>query len=158
MVLNSLSFCLSGKLLFLLHIWMRSTPVFLLVESHGQRSLVGYSPWGCKESDTPDRLHLHFHHVGYSNLGCKLFSFIALSMSCHSFLAWRVSIERAAVILMGIPCMLFVVFPLMLLIFVLCVWSLLIWLICALGCFTLSLFCLGFSGFLGRGWLFPSPF
>ena len=20
-------------------------------ESHGQRSLVGYSPWGCKESD-----------------------------------------------------------------------------------------------------------
>ena len=21
-------------------------------ESHGQRSLVGYSPWGCKESDT----------------------------------------------------------------------------------------------------------
>jgi len=28
------------------------TPVFLLEKSHGQRSLVGYSPWGCKESDT----------------------------------------------------------------------------------------------------------
>ena len=27
------------------------TPVFLSGESHGQRSLVGYSPWGCKESD-----------------------------------------------------------------------------------------------------------
>ena len=27
------------------------TPVFLPGESHGQRSLVGYSPWGCKESD-----------------------------------------------------------------------------------------------------------
>ena len=27
-----------------------STPVFLPGESHGQRSLVGYSPWGCKES------------------------------------------------------------------------------------------------------------
>jgi len=26
------------------------TPVFLLGESHEQRSLVGYSPWGCKES------------------------------------------------------------------------------------------------------------
>ena len=26
-------------------------PVFLPVEFHGQRSLVGYSPWGCKESD-----------------------------------------------------------------------------------------------------------
>ena len=28
------------------------TPVFLPGESHGQRSLVGYSPWGCKELDT----------------------------------------------------------------------------------------------------------
>ena len=28
-----------------------STPVFLSGKSHGQRSLVGYSPWGWKESD-----------------------------------------------------------------------------------------------------------
>ena len=27
------------------------TPVFLLGKSHGQRSLVGYSPWACKEPD-----------------------------------------------------------------------------------------------------------
>ena len=27
------------------------TPVFLPGESQGQRSPVGYSPWGCKESD-----------------------------------------------------------------------------------------------------------
>ena len=27
------------------------TPVILPRESHGQRSLVGYSPYGCKESD-----------------------------------------------------------------------------------------------------------
>ena len=27
---------------------------------HGQRSLVGYSPWGGKESDTTERLHFHF--------------------------------------------------------------------------------------------------
>ena len=26
---------------------------------HGQRSLVGYSPWGCKESDKTERLHFH---------------------------------------------------------------------------------------------------
>ena len=26
--------------------------VFLPRESHGHRSPVGYSPWGCKESDT----------------------------------------------------------------------------------------------------------
>ena len=28
------------------------TPVFLPGEFHGQRSLAGYSPWGCKESVT----------------------------------------------------------------------------------------------------------
>ena len=33
---------------------MATTPVFLAGESHGQRSLVGYSPWGCKESDTTE--------------------------------------------------------------------------------------------------------
>ena len=30
------------------------TPVFLPGEFHGQRSLVGYSPWGHKESDMTD--------------------------------------------------------------------------------------------------------
>ena len=28
---------------------------------HGWRSLVGYSPWGHKASDTTERLHLYFH-------------------------------------------------------------------------------------------------
>ena len=40
--------------------WRRkwqTTPVFLAGESHGPRSLVGYSPWGCKESDTAERLY-----------------------------------------------------------------------------------------------------
>ena len=32
------------------------TPVFLPGEFHGQRSLVGYSPWGLKESDMTERL------------------------------------------------------------------------------------------------------
>ena len=32
-----------------------------LEESHGQRSLVGYSLWGRKESDTTERLHVHIH-------------------------------------------------------------------------------------------------
>ena len=27
---------------------------------HGQRSLVGCSPWGCEESDTTERLHFDF--------------------------------------------------------------------------------------------------
>ena len=30
----------------------QSTPVFLSGESHGQRSLASYSPWGLKELDT----------------------------------------------------------------------------------------------------------
>ena len=40
--------------------WRRKwqpTPVFLPRKSHGQRSLVGYSPWGRKESDTTELLH-----------------------------------------------------------------------------------------------------
>ena len=40
--------------------WKRKwqpTPVFLHGESHGQRSLVGYSPWGCKELDTTEHTH-----------------------------------------------------------------------------------------------------
>ena len=51
-----------GKIL-----WRRKwqpTPVFLPGESHGQRSLAGYSPWGRKKSDTTERVHftsLHCH-------------------------------------------------------------------------------------------------
>ena len=49
------------------HPWVRKIPwrrkwpptaVFLPGESHGQRSLVGYSPRGCKESDTTEWLTL----------------------------------------------------------------------------------------------------
>ena len=36
------------------------TPVCLPGEFHGQRSLVGYNPWGRKESDMTERLSLHF--------------------------------------------------------------------------------------------------
>ena len=39
--------------------WRRKwlpTPIFLPGESHEQRSLAGYSSWGCKESDTTERL------------------------------------------------------------------------------------------------------
>ena len=40
------------------------TPVFLPGESHGQRSLAAYSPWGHKESDRTERLtHSHTKEV-----------------------------------------------------------------------------------------------
>ena len=35
------------------------TPVFLPGESHGQRSLAGYSPWSHKESDTQLSMHAY---------------------------------------------------------------------------------------------------
>ena len=42
--------------------YMLPTPVFMPRKSHGQRSLVGYSPWGHKELDTTNRLtHTHTH-------------------------------------------------------------------------------------------------
>ena len=43
--------------------WRRAwqpTPVFLPRESHGQRSLAGYSPWGCKELGTTEATY-HTH-------------------------------------------------------------------------------------------------
>ena len=45
------------------------TPVLLPGKSHGGRSLVGCSPWGCEESDTTERLHFHFSHscIGEGN-------------------------------------------------------------------------------------------
>ena len=46
--------------------WRRTwqpTPVFLPGESHGQRSLAGYSPWGHKESDTTEQLSTAQHSV-----------------------------------------------------------------------------------------------
>ena len=35
---------------------LQPTPVFLPVISHGQRIQPGYSPWGCKDSDTTEHL------------------------------------------------------------------------------------------------------
>ena len=55
--------------------WRREqlpTPVFWPGEFQGQRSLAGYSPWGCKQSDTTERL------------------------SFQGFLSWRVCVCSAA--------------------------------------------------------------
>ena len=43
--------------------WRRKwQPILVLLsgKSHGWRSLVGYSPCGCKELDMAERLHFHF--------------------------------------------------------------------------------------------------
>ena len=52
-------------------------PIFLPGESHGERSLVGYSPWGHKESDKAE-VTQHTHIMGKD-------------MATHSsILAWRI--------------------------------------------------------------------
>ena len=43
---------------------LQPTLVFLLKNSHGQKSLVGYSPWGSRESDTTEQLTLLLQEVG----------------------------------------------------------------------------------------------
>ena len=48
------------KTMSFLATWRRksqSTPLLLPGKCHGQRSLIGYSPWGRKESDTTERIH-----------------------------------------------------------------------------------------------------
>ena len=60
-----------GKIL-----WRRKwqpTPVFLPGESHGQRSLAGYSPRGRTESDTAERLHslTHSHTICMATARCR---------------------------------------------------------------------------------------
>ena len=58
--------------------WRRAcqpTPIFLPGKSHGQRNLVGYSPWGCQELDTTEQLHfLSFTFVSLSNICFLYFS------------------------------------------------------------------------------------
>ena len=53
--------------------WRREwqpTPVFLPGEFHGQRSLVGYSPQGCKESDTIEQIiHPYAVETWWGDLG-----------------------------------------------------------------------------------------
>ena len=44
---------------------MTTPPIFLPGESHGQRSLAGYSPWSHKESDMTKRLSTHMHIAWY---------------------------------------------------------------------------------------------
>ena len=63
--------------------WRRQwqpTPVLLPGKLHGQRSLLGYSPWGRKESETTERLTFIFH-----------FHALEKEMASHSsILAWRI--------------------------------------------------------------------
>ena len=63
--------------------WRRKwqpTPVLLPGKSHGQRSLVGYSRGGHKESDTTEQLHVHVNFSSYHD-----FAFSVNSHGIHPF-------------------------------------------------------------------------
>ena len=47
---------------------MQATPVFLPRESHGQRSLAGYSPWGHKEQDMTELSNCAQRHLPHPSL------------------------------------------------------------------------------------------
>ena len=54
---HAAQWCFSCFCLAFLMVRWQPTPVLLPGKSHGQRSMVGYSPWGGKESDTTEWLH-----------------------------------------------------------------------------------------------------
>ena len=63
--------------------WKRKwqlAPVCLPGKFHGQRSLVGYSPWGCKESDTSEHTNVDISHT---------------ISKCHILLTLPVSLEKS---------------------------------------------------------------
>ena len=64
--------------------WRRKwqpTPVVLPGKSRGRRSLVGYSPWGRKDSDTTERLHVISYMYIYMILSLLL-SLAVLGLLC----------------------------------------------------------------------------
>ena len=77
--------------------WRRKwqpTPVFLPGESHGQRSLVGYSLWGRKETHTTEQLHFRGKQTG--QIGhLLLFNYI------YSLKSWRRKWQPTLVFLSG---------------------------------------------------------
>ena len=58
--------------------WVKWQPslVFLPGESHGHRSLAGYSPWACKESHTTEAAGHTSMHTEYEMNTQKSFAFL----------------------------------------------------------------------------------
>ena len=69
----------------------RSTPVFLSGESHGQRSLVDYSSWGCKELDMTE------HTFIIVLFNASFIPILLASFTCFSCLPERLFIFFLAV-------------------------------------------------------------
>ena len=69
------------------HAWKwQPTPVLLPEKFHGWRSLVGYSPWGCKESDTTERFHFHYTYNTDSCLEYIVVNLFASTLEMNEYL------------------------------------------------------------------------
>ena len=80
-----ISFRMKSKFLPWRRKW-QSTPALLPGKSHGQKSLVGYSPWRRKESDTIERLH--FVQFSQHHLLKRLFFFFCMFLAPLSSIIW----------------------------------------------------------------------
>ena len=64
--------------------WLH-TSVFLPGEFHGQRSLAGYSPWGCKESDVTERLTDARHTYMHTHTYIHMHTYMHIHMHTHIY-------------------------------------------------------------------------
>ena len=83
-------------------VWVRKIPwrrkwhpssVFSPGKSHGQRSLIGYSPWGHKELDTTKWLHFLSFFLNVAQPVKKP----AMRETCVLFLGWKDALEKGKV-------------------------------------------------------------
>ena len=83
------------------------TPVLLPGRSCGRWSLVGYSPWGGKESDTTERLHFHFYFNCLQKVYLLLVSERYIALTCwnpscewsHPIVFFCLPVEPSSVVL-----------------------------------------------------------
>ena len=78
--------------------WRRKwqpTPVFLPGESHGWRSLVGFSPWGHTESDTTEATWHYYNKWNnkYRNAYETLWAFMELVIVSHRLFLLKILIK-----------------------------------------------------------------
>ena len=64
--------------------WKKPTPIFLPGKSHGQRSPVGYSPWGCKRVGRDLATKQQQQHYCYNSFKCPYL----LTLTSMSVLDW----------------------------------------------------------------------
>ena len=80
--------------------WRRKwqpTPVLLPGKFHGWRSLVGYNPWGHKESDKTEQLHFHFQNKLFETNSCMIIGCLFVyfcATCCQIILHFKIELQQ----------------------------------------------------------------